>query len=213
MKYTFILFLVAITIFSCSNKDYLVDGGLSQQNTGTTTLDFLKGNNQLDTLAILIERAGYADIVNGSTTLFAPNNLSIKKYVEAILTKKRNINPLAQYTINDIPLDTLHKYLGGYIFTQKIKREDMTKEGKIYTAYNNTERRISLEPVDDPKYRNQLSGIPEFVFYTYKKGLEWDKWDQTKGDDDSYIIRTSNLISTNGVIHVIQGNHILFNYK
>ncbi len=209
MKHTLLILIVAFTIFSCESDDYLVDGGISDPNVGTSTFEFLHSHNQLDTLAILIERAGLKSVVDGKTTLFAPNNLSIRKYVDAILTEMRKIDPQAQFTINDIPTDELTNYLGGYIFNEKIARDDMVKEGKIYIAHNGEERLISLEPTN--QYATRLDEFPEYVYYTFKDGDEWDEWDNIV-DDTKIKVRTSNLISTNGVIHVLQGNHILFNY-
>ena len=210
-----IIGIITIVIFAfnaCSTGGgYLIDGGLSSPEVGTTTMDFFKSHSQLDTLALLIERAGMGNLVNGETTIFAPNNLSIKNYVEDILIELRETNANAQYTINDIPTDTLQKYMGAYIFPGKITRENMTKEqGKIYTSENGEERRISLEPSDS--YGNYLDDKPEYVYYTYKNGDDWDVWDEID-DDDKVLVKTSNLISTNGIIHVLQGEHTLFNYK
>lgn len=209
MKQALLILIVVLAIFSCDNNDYLVDGGISDPNVGTTTFEFLQSHNQLDTLAILIDRAGLTSVVNGETTLFAPNNLSIKRYVNAILSEMREIDPEAQFTINDIPTAELTNYLGGYIFNEKIVRENMVKEGKIYIAHNGEERLISLEPTN--QYTDQLGDFPEYVYYTFKGGDEWDDWDNIV-DDTKVLVRTSNLISTNGVIHVLQGSHILFNY-
>src|SRR5690606_26569957 len=125
-----------------------------------STMEFFRSHNQLDTLAILIEKAGMADLVNGNNTIFAPNNLSIKNYVNAVLADMREIDPQAEFTINDIPTDTLTKYMGGYIFSGKIRRENMAKDqGKILIAQNGEERRISLEPTD--QYNNELDSRPE----------------------------------------------------
>ncbi len=209
MKKIILIFAIVLGIVSCSQDDYLVDGGLSDGHVGTTTMDYLKSHYQLDSLAILIERAGLADEVNGASTLFAPNNLSIKSYVNRVLAEMRKLDPQAEFTFGDIPMDTLTKHLGGYIFPEKIRREDMVKEGKIYTAVNGDQRRISLEPTE--QYTDFLGDYPEYVYYTYKVGAEWDPWDNI--DDDIRVqVRTSNLISTNGVIHVLQGSHRLFNY-
>lgn len=210
-KIIFILTAV-IALYSCEKDgNYLTDGGTSNQEVGTTTMEFFKSHSQLDTLAILIERAGMEDLVNGNNTIFAPNNLSIKNYVKTILAEMRYEDPQAEYTINDIPLDTLTKYMGGYIIPGKIKRENMTLEqGKIYIAENGEERRISLEPTD--QYNGELDSKPEYVYFTYKQGEDWDPWDDIT-DDDKVVVKTSNLISTNGVIHVLQGNHTLFNYE
>lgn len=210
MKYLPYILILIFSISACSNDDYLVDGGISDPNVDSDTYTFLQNHPQLDTLAILIERAGLIDEVNGETTLFAPNNLSIKNYVNAVLSELRQTDPEATFDINDIPLDTLDKYMGGYIFPGKITRDDLTKEGEIFTAINGEKRRISLEPVSE--YTGNLSEFPKYVFLTYKEGEEWDDWDHIQ-DDDKVEVRTSNLLSETGVIHVLQGSHTLFNYK
>lgn len=210
MKKIILIIAVVVALFSCEKDNYLIDGGISDANVGTTTMDFIKSHPQLDTMAILLERAGLADQVNGNSTLFVPNNVSIRRYTDKVVTELRKVDPLAQYTISDIPTDTLSKYLGAYVFAEKITRADMVKEGKIYTAVNGEMRRISLEP-DVNSYANELSSPPEYVYYTYKGGDTWDDWDDID-DDTRIIIRTSNLISTNGVIHVLQGSHTLFDY-
>ncbi len=210
MKKLLLIIAIAVVFFACEQEDYLVDGGVSDPNVGTATMSFLQNHPQLDTMAILLERAGLADQVDGETTLFAVNNLSISNYINRVLADLRQEDPLAEYTINDIPTDTLAKYMGGYLFTRKITREDMVKEGEIFTAVNGEKRRISLEP-SSSSYSNHLSEPPEYVYYTYKAGDEWDAWDGLT-DDTKVIVRTSNLLSTNGVIHVLQGSHTLFNY-
>ncbi|KVV15669.1 fasciclin domain-containing protein [Flavobacterium sp. TAB 87] len=210
MKNTILLILTLFGLYSCSSDDYLVDGGTADPNLKMSTYDFLKSNKQLDTLAILIDRAKMIEVVNAqSTTLFAPNNLSIKNYVNAILTQKRKIDPTANFTINDISEAELKVMIGGYIFKESLDRNKLVKTGKIYVAYNGEERLLSLEPVE--QYTGQLDNFPEYVYYTFKIGTDWDPTDAIV-DDKKTVVRTSNLISTNGIIHVLQGNHIFSNY-
>jgi len=205
MKYIYVL-IVLFSLTSCSNDDYLIDGGLANQNVGVSTYDFLKSNKQLDTLAILIQKAGMIDVVNAkSTTLFAPNNLSIKKYIYYMKEIEENQN----YGINDIPVANLKEMLGAYIFNESLDRSKLVKDGKVYTAHNGEERLLSLEPVED--YKDQLDQFPEYVYYTVKGGEDWDPTDAVD-DDVKTVVRTSNLISTNGVIHVLQGSHHFSNY-
>ncbi|MGQ7868418.1 fasciclin domain-containing protein [Sunxiuqinia sp. sy24] len=213
MKKLILIVAVVFALFSCEQNDYLVDGGVSDAKVEMTTMEFIKSHPQLDTVAILIDRAGLADEVNGNSTLFVANNLSVRRYVDKVLTELRKEDPLAEYTINDIPTDTLTKYMGGYIFPERITRDDLVKEGAIYTAINGEQRRISLEPQLDGEtgYGDQLSSAPGYVYYTYKDGDEWDEWDNVT-NDTRVIVRTSNIISTNGIIHVLQGSHTLFNF-
>ncbi len=215
MKNTLLILIALFSLYSCSNDDYLVDGGVADQHVGMSTYDFLKSHKQLDTLAILIQKANMIEMVNAkSTTLFATNNTSIKNYVNEILTQKRKIDPMATFTINDISEAELKVMLGGYIFNEVLDRSKLVKEGKVYTALNGEDRLLSLEPRED--YTDQLDNFPEYVFYTFKVGAEWDPTDAISDDakeaDKKTVVRTSNLISTNGVIHVLQGNHIFSNY-
>lgn len=209
MKYISII-IVLFTLYSCSNDDYLIDGGLANPNVGKSTYDFLKSHKQLDTLALLIEKAGMIDVVNAkSTTLFAPNNLSIKNYIFYM----KGIEENQDYGIDDIPVEDLKVMLGGYIFDESLDRSKLVKEGKVYTAHNGEERMLSLKPVEE--YEDQLDEFPEYVFYTFKG--DDDYWGANPGeggenDDVNTVVRTSNLISTNGVIHVLQGSHHFSNY-
>ncbi|QTE23710.1 hypothetical protein [Polaribacter cellanae] len=211
MKNTWLIVIILVSLYACNSEEQMIDGGLSNGNVNLSTFDFLKSHKQLDTLAILIEKAGMKNKVNEQTTLFAANNASIKRYVNAVLAKMRQTDPEATFTVNDIHIDTLKKYMGSYIFNGKIKRENMTKEGSILTAFNGDERRISLEPVEN--YTSYLESFPEYVYYTYKVGNEWNDWDDENSDDESVLVRTSNITTINGVVHVLQGTHVLFNYK
>lgn len=211
MKHTLLLLVVLFGLYSCSNGDYLVDGGVADQNVKMTTYDFLKSNKQLDTLALLIKRANMIDVVNAkSTTLFAPNNLSVKTYIYLMREVKDNPN----YGINDITVAELTQMLGGYLFDQTLDRSKLVKEGKVYKTHNGEERLLSLEPV--AQYSGQLDNLPEYVYYTFKVGTNWDPTDAISSDpkeaDKKTVVRTSNLLSTNGVIHVLQGNHSFSNY-
>jgi hypothetical protein len=171
-----------------------------------STYDFLKSNKQLDTLALLIQKADMIDVVNAkSTTLFAPNNLSIKAYIYYM----KDITDNQNYGINDIPVADLKEMLGGYIFDQSLDRSKLVKAGKVYRTHNGEERLLSLEPVEE--YKNQLDQFPEYVYYTFKGGADWDATDAIN-DDVKTVVRTSNLISTNGIIHVLQGSHHFTNY-
>lgn len=215
MKHTLLILITIFSLYSCSNNDYLVDGGVADPNVKMSTYDFLKSHKQLDTLALLIERADMIDVVNAeSTTLFAPNNLSIKNYIDIILAEKRKIDPQATFSINDITKEELKVMLGGYIFGQILDRSKLVKEGKVYTTHNGEERLLSLEPVG--QYGGQLDDFPEYVVYTFKVGDYWDPTNTIVNDskeaDKKTIVRTSNLRSTNGIIHVLQGYHIFSNY-
>lgn len=206
MKHILLLLLVLLSLCSCSGNDYLVDGGVSDPHVNMSTYDYLKSNKHLDTLAILIDNAKMIDVVNApSTTFFAPDNYTILKYIKA----KRTATGNSTYGIKDITQAELVPLLGGYIFHETLDRSKLVKDGKIYIAHNGEERRLSLEPVS--AYSNQLEKFPEYVYYTFKGGATWDPTNVPLVDDKKTVVRTSNLISTNGIIHVLQGSHTLGN--
>ncbi len=87
MKQILFIITIVFALVSCEKDSYLIDGGVSDPNVGTTTLAFLQSHPQLDTLALLLVKAGLDDDVNGECTLFAPNNLSIRNYVNEVLAE------------------------------------------------------------------------------------------------------------------------------
>lgn len=212
-KYLIILFLGVAAFWSC-NEEYLIDGGVANPNVNLSTYEYLKTNPIFDTLVILIDKAGLKDKVNGANTFMAPTDYSIKNFVNAVLSDMRVLDPLAKYTINDIPVDTLKK-LEAYLIPGALTRDKLTKEGKEYTSLNGEKRKISLEPRDI--YTGYLSDKPEFVYFYKKKGTKWDDYAATgldKAEQDLNVqVRTSGIISQTGVVHVLQGNHVAFFYE
>lgn len=216
MKYTLcILFLVIF--FSCNNNDYLIDGGVSSPYLEVSTYEFLTSNPLFDTLVLAINKAGLKAELEKEVTLFAVTSFSFADYIKLMTTRGRNIynDPNYLYKFDSIPVEVLRDSLSMYIFPGKINRQDLTKEGKIYTNIIGTKLRISLEPQEI--YVDQLKNFPEFVFLTYKQGTNWDDWDAkdlpTKEQDIKSRVQTSGLISTNGIIHVLPNTHPLFFYR
>lgn len=214
MKKIIILLCAAVAMFSACDEEYLIDGGVADPNVNMTTYDYLKSNPMFDTLVVLIDKAGLKDKVNGAVTFMAPTDYSILNYLNEVTADLRVTDPLAKYNLDDIPLDTLKK-LGSYIIEDKLIRNKLSKEGKEYPTLNGEKRKVSLEPRDN--YGDYLSEKPEFVFFYKKVGARWDDYAETglgTGERDKVVqVRTSGIISTNGVIHVLQGNHVLFFYE
>lgn len=210
-----IIFLLLITVlFTACEEEYLIDGGTANPKVNMSTYDFLKSNSLFDTLVILIDKAGLKEKLNGDVTFMAPTDYAVRNYVDDVLSDMRVLDPMATYTINDIPADSLKK-LESYIFPGKITRDNLTKEGKEYTSLNGEKRKLSLEPRDI--YGDYLSDKPEFIFFNKKKGVRWDDYGETgletEEKDITVQVRTSGIISTTGVIHVLQGDHKLLFFE
>lgn len=211
-----LLFLMVLFLTSCK-KDYKTDGGRSKAEVNMTTFDFLKSKPQFSSLVVLIERAGLKDAVNGSTTFFATTNYGVDDYLKAMKNKRaielndENIT----YTLDSIPLWRLDS-LKTYIFDGKINRDQMTVKGKYYPSkfgpINNVQFRINLNRVY--QYTNYVDYV-DYVLYSKVYGtLDADEPNDIKipeGDvDKSVICQTSGIVTTNGIVHVLNGFHRLF---
>ncbi len=211
-KYIVAVIVCALTIVSCVDDDYKIDGGVSSPYVNMSTYDYLKSNRLFDTLVMAIDKAGLRNELDTEVTLFATTHFTFRNYINLMTERGRPTDPNYEYTFDSIPVEILRDSLAMYIFPGKIERGNMTKEGEIFTNLAGTELRISLEPRDD--YKDQLKEKPEYVFLTYKRGKAWDAWDATGlgnvETDTKDRIQTSGLISTTGIIHVMQNSHILF---
>lgn len=213
MKYKHILYIFfAILFCSCENDDYLIDGGISSPYLNKSTYDYLASNPLFDTLVMAIDKAGLKSELDKTVTLFAPTNFSFNNYIQLKTEIGRLEDPNFVYKFEDIPVEVLRDSLSMYIFTGKILRQDLRKEGDIFTNIIGTELKIALMPQKD--FTEELPNNPEYVEIFYKRGKFWDKWDAKElppAEQDTKVrIQTSGLLSTNGVIHVLQNTHTLF---
>nr|WP_315419828.1 hypothetical protein [uncultured Pedobacter sp.] len=212
--------IIVVALFaSCKKDDYKNDGGISNPNVNMTTYDYLKSNPKFDSLVKVIDRAGLKDVVNGNITLFATTNYGIAEYVKAkknqiaIQTGNENFN----FGIKDLPQGELSDSLKTYMFAGKINRDQITLDGKLYNSL--------LGSVPDVQYlikfrrsytdySNYLNYV-DYVTYTKVIGTRDDKeLNPTTLPDDqkdkAVDCQTSGIITTTGIVHVLNGNHRLF---
>ena len=216
LGYGSLLFLTVLLLASC-RKEYKTDGGRSKAEVNMTTFDFLKSKPQFSSLVRLIERAGLKDAVNGSSTFFATTNYGVDDYLKAMKNKRaielndENIT----YTLDSIPLWRLDS-LKTYIFDGKINRDELTVKGKYYPSQfgpiNNVQFRINLNR--QFSYGDYVDYV-DYVLYSKVYGtLDEDEPDPKKIPeglvDKSVYCQTSGIVTTNGVVHVLDGFHRLF---
>jgi hypothetical protein len=209
---------IAIAFASCKKNDYKNDGGVSNARVNMTTYDYLKSNPKFDSLVKVIDRAGLKDAINGNITLFATTNYGIVEYVSAkknqvaIQTGNENFN----FGIKDIPSKELSDSLKTYMFNGAINRDQITVGGKLYDSalgpINNVQYLIKFRRSFD--YNAYVSYV-DYVTYTKVIGTRDDKEldvdaipDQLR--DKAVDCQTSGIITTTGIIHVLNGNHRLF---
>lgn len=215
-NYILLLALLVTLIASSCKKDYAVDGGTSQAQVNMTTYDYLKSKPIFSSLVHLIDRAGLKDAVNSDATFFATTNYGIEEYRKAM----KNIravelgNENIEYTLDSIPLWRLDS-LKTYIFPGKLNREALSVQGQFYVS--------NFGQMANVRYNLRLSrstgygyvGPVDFVIYSKVVGTDdRDELDQSKipesQRDRSVFVQSSGIITTNGVVHALDGWHRLF---
>lgn len=216
MKYIILLFCTGL-LFSCTNDDYLIDGGKANPYVNMTTYDYLKSNPLFDTLVMAIDIAGLQEEVNAAGTFYAPTNFSLNEYIRDELELRKKLDADAVYTFDSIPV-TEFDSIRMYLFAETITRDSLTKEGRVYTSLAGIDFKLSKEPQD--AYQDDLVIKPEYLFFIKKIGSNFDSYEDTVNDnvatkekDERIRVQTSGIITTTGVIHVLQNNHKFIFHK
>lgn len=211
MKYIIYLLLLTSLTTACTNDDYLTDGGIASPYVNMTTYDYLKSNPLFDTLVMAIDIAGLQDEINAAGTFYAPTNYSMNEYIRDELSLRRQLDADAVYTFDSIPV-TEFDSIRMYIFAETITRDSLTEEGRIYTSSAGIQFKLSKEP--QSAYQDDLVIQPEYLYFIKKIGSYFDTYEDTVNDNVStrerdvrIRVQTSGLISTTGIIHVLQNSH------
>lgn len=221
MKSIFYLIAMLVGISACNSDDYLMDGGIADPHVNMSTYDFLKSRSLFDTLVMAIDKAGLKEKVNEAKTFYAPTNYAFKKYVDTqvayMVDNLHLVDP--KFTFDSIPVEIFRDSLQMYLFDRTITRDSLTKQGEIYTSLIGKQIKLSNEP--EKVYTDQLVDPVGYLYFTNKRGKKFDTYDEIKGEngmskpntaeaDTRERIQTSGLISTTGIIHVINNAHTLF---
>ncbi len=205
--------MIMLGIISCKKDKYLTGGSLHDPHVNMTTYDYFKTNPIFDTLVLLIDKAGLKDQVNGNITFFAPTDYSIKALMDRrtrIIQGLYNDESL-KYTIDSFPVMELKDSLNAYMFEGAIKREDLTTTDKLYK--NLVGEDFSIKLVESNEYTGAVSTKPLYVYLIkVRNGL--DPADNSglpdEDKDTPEQIQTSGILTTNGVLHVINNSHSFY---
>lgn len=212
--------MIAASMVSCKKDGYKEDGGTHNPKVNMTTYDFLKSKPQFSSLVRLIDRAGLKETINGNVTFFASTNYSVDEFVQARYNRRaielndENI----KYTLDSLPLQEIKDSLKMYIFTGDLGRDKLTLEGKYYQnmlgTIPNAAFYIKLRREKDRNYNPYLNYV-DYINFTKVIGTR----DETEPDldkipakdrDKSYDCQTTGIITTTGIIHVLDDFHRLF---
>ena len=223
----FIFSLAAVTLFSCS-KDYIIGGEKNESNkVDQTTFDFLKTFEVTTNTAILIERAGMKDKVNGNITIFAPSNYAINRYLQRKNNRALRLDPdRVPMTVNTIPESELQQ-LGIYMVDNQYWSENIPEEGIVLPTLNPGDSlRLTLDeanaepgaawdgsgqPGQGYQYSNFMQSKPLKVSVHFKRGNNWELSPSQRVSmgydnpecDQVYKMYISDVLTTTGVVHVI----------
>ncbi|AXY74414.1 hypothetical protein D3H65_10690 [Paraflavitalea soli] len=212
--------LIAASLVSCKKDGYKNDGGTHDPRVNMTTYDFLKSKPQFSSLIRLIDRAGLKDAINGNITFFASTNFSVDEFVRARYYKKaKELNDEnIIYTLDSLPLQEIKDSLKMYMYTGDLGRDKLTLEGKYIqnllgtipnTAFYIKLRRVKAD--DFNPYLNYVDYINFTKVIATRDETEPDpKKIPAKDKDMSVDCQTTGIITTTGIIHVLDDYHRLF---
>ena len=202
---------------SCTKDDYINDGGVHQAKVNMTTYDYLASHPKFDSLVRIIDRANLKDLVNSDITFYATTNWGVADYVSA--KKQERIVELGDenisFTIDDIDPKRLDS-LKIYMFKGKVEREQLNVNGAYYPSLfgpmNGVRFQLGLRRTRD--YSSYVDYV-DYLYYTKVRGtLDSEEANQNaipEAERDVRVdVQTSGIITTTGVIHVLQGSHRLF---
>lgn len=216
----YIALLLAASFAACKKDNYKNDQGVHIAKVNMTTYEYLKSKPIFDSLTYLIDRAGLKDAVNGNVTFFATTNYGVEAFLAArtrrLITQTGDEN--IKFTMDSMSVTQLKDSIKIYMIKGQLGREQMNLDGVLYDAevgpLPNVKFLIKLERRKD--FSNYLSYVD---YVTYAK-IIGSRDDQSANPDlipqaekdISYICQTSGIITTTGIIHVMDGRHrFLFN--
>lgn len=220
-KYTLLVLLVSVIIFSCSDDD---DDLLASAYTNNKTTEYLSANKfGIFSMSLeLFEKAGYIDLLDKEgVTIFMPTNYSIKNYMTRMEAKiqhesgDENLKYTFDDLLNDIP--NFRDSLMLYVVEKKINRSDLESisgEAVIEKCKLGSDMQIKLKQT---KLYTEFvpNSVNKYLHYTLIiNGLDDPNVDPNSipaaNRDLTNYCQTAGLITTNGILHVLRDEHVLF---
>lgn len=211
--------LAIFTLVSCKKDDYKNDGGVHTAKVNMTTYDFLKSQRIFDSLVKAIDNAGLKELVNSDITFFATTNWGVNEYMLA----KKNLKIMATgnenivFNMDSLDREVLADSLKMYMFKGAVGRDKLTPKGEYYESLFGPltgQKRLFLRLRRTRDY-NAYVDFVDYVNYSMVIGtLDEDEPDSSpippQLRDRTADCQTSGIITTTGVLHVLNNYHRLF---
>ena len=209
----YLLAIVCVLGSSCKKDKHLTGGSTHDPKVNVSTYDYLKANPLFDTLVQLIDRAGLKEQVDGAVTFFAPTDYSIRdlmlRRTDTIQIRYNNEN--LKYTIDSFPVAELRDSLSAYLFDGSIERAGLSTNDKVFK--NKVNEDFSVRLIETDSYTGVVSTAPLYVYLIrIRNGLDpQDNASVPLPDrDNRQLIQTSGILTTTGVLHVINNYHVFY---
>lgn len=204
---------------SCTKKDYLTDSGVHSAVTPLNNYDYLKQNSWklFDTLILVIDRFNLKEEFNNSTTVFAPTDYSIAKFMTDRLNEKLATSSKAEYT-----LDSLFKYatvdsIRQYMFKEKLTlaelQEDQTLELR---SIGGTTMGVFKELQRANQYTTQSNNPTHLLYLVRVRGaLDIPGVVPPVGEADTRVLcQTTGILTSGGtkVLHALNNQHAFIRF-
>lgn len=211
--------VLGLLLTACKKDKYKNDGGVHNPNVNMTTYDFLKQHGSFDSLVKAIDMAGLKDMVNSDITFFAVPDWGVREWM---LAKKRlkiieTGNENIVFGMKDLNAAVLKDSLRMYMFQGKVTRENLDTKGKYFTSLFGSmgpDVRLYIKLRRIQNYNSYLEYV-DYVNFTKVIGtLDADELDfsaiPNELKDKTEDCQTSGIITTTGVLHVLNNRHRLF---
>lgn len=215
LKLFLITALVCIAAVSCKKQtEYFIDGGGTHNpQVNMSTYDYLKQNALFDTLILMIDRAGIKDAVNASnSTLFACTDYAVVNWLTA--TRGRILNTYGQdsamkFNLNSFSNTQLKDTLSQYIVSQRVERAGLKLTDTEYTTLLAGDRKV-VYLLESTEYTSDVSTRPRYIFFTKVIGTRDQPGVTVPVAERDIAVRcqTTGILTTNGVVHVLENTHL-----
>lgn len=204
------MLLIATLLLNACRKDYYVDGGLADPHYNGSIYDYLVNTPYwFDTVSYIIDRAGMKEMLQReNVTFFSPTDDAVKVVMNA-LNEYRYYNVQDSVHLEDIDPEVWKHFLSMYVLKGKYLAKQFARVDPVNVyAYPGINYVMDGGYVLNigliyQNYNNVEAVGPRIIRLT---DITYDP--QNFQNNPSTIVATSDIQPTNGVLHVLNNNHV-----
>lgn len=222
IKYILIVSIVGMTSFLCSCTKYnYIDGGKANGIHNCTMWEYFHTNSyDWDSLIIMIEKAGMRSVFDGTgeyeqITFFGLTNLSIERHIQNHNEHLDESSVQYWHGVKDIPVSVCQDIISKLVVPRRFLMNEVPRGNR------------SLKAVDGISTWQETGGMEciclKGKLFVWTQREPWNEVQETgpftlwiasrnqKGTDSERIAST-NIQTTNGVVHALNYNFRFINF-